>query len=387
MIHHSFRPDRPGAATTGAATDRRPIAEGRIYDLGIWSLALGYALFYAPYSALVKATSKGLLPGLSVPPSPLDMLPAIGFATAAVTTLVVTSLGWWRYCGRTTVGTWRLPRPLRCTVVGGLATAAIIYTTTLMFTFAGVSIVLALLIMRGGVLVLAPVVDLLFGRRVRWFAGTGLVLSLGAVAMNAIGPVGRELDWVLAVTAGTYLLGYVVRLRCANVLAKSHDREPSYRYFVEEQLVAMTTLVALPLLLALMGDTTIAHHMRQGLSTFLVTAAVWPALGIGALYGLLYCCGTLIYLDRRENTFCVTLNRCASLLAGVLGSFALTALVGERPPGGYELLGAALILVAILVLSPVHHALETLTAWRRGHRPLVAAPAAPAPLERKGEWP
>jgi hypothetical protein len=374
MTHRSTRPERR-RASSGAATGRSPASEGRIYDLGIWSLACGYFLFYAPFSALARATSQGLL-GMDVPASPLEMLPAIGFATATVTTAVVTSLGWWRYCAFT-VGSWRLPWQARRTVVAGLATAAIIYTTTLMFTFKGVSIVLALLIMRGGVLVLAPLLDLVFARPVRWFAWMGFALSVCAVTVSAF-LANQQLSWGLAATAGTYLFGYVVRLHCANTIAKSPDSETSRRYFVEEQLVAMTALVALPLVLALMGDTRIALHMRHGLTTFLATPAVWPALGIGALYAALYCCGTLIYLDRRENTFCITVNRAASLLAGVFAGFALTALFGAPPPSTHELAGAVLILLAILVLSPAHHALEAFAAWRRASRPLVAANAPSA---------
>ena len=287
MTPRSTRLERQGGASTAAPTGRAPASEGRIYDLGIWSLACGYFLFYAPYSALTRATSQGLLPGLNVPTSPLDMLPAIGLSTAIVTTGIVTALGWWRYCTFCTVGTWRRPRPPRRTVVAGLATAAIIYATTLMFTFKGVSIVLALLIMRGGVLALAPLLDLVFGRGVRWFAWTALALSICAVTVSAV-LVSHQLDWVLAATAGTYLVGYAVRLRSVNALAKSLDQETSRRYFIEEQLVAMTALVALPLVLALMGDTSIALHMRHGLTTFLTTSAAWPALAIGALYAALY---------------------------------------------------------------------------------------------------
>ena len=57
------------------------------------------------------------------------------------------------------------------------------------------SIVLALLIMRGGVLVLAPLMDLAFGRRVRWFAWTGFALALVAVATIAAGGTALRLGW------------------------------------------------------------------------------------------------------------------------------------------------------------------------------------------------
>jgi hypothetical protein len=377
----------PASTTAGPVCGPTPVPkpEGRIYNLGIWWLAVGYCALYAPYSALVRATSQGLWPGVEMPTSPFVILPAVGVATAVVATSIVTWLGWWRYCDGVAIGRWWLPRPTRPTIVAGIATAAIIYSTTLMFTFRGVSIVLALLIMRGGVLVLAPILDVLFGRRVRWFAWTGFLLSLGAVAASAAGLASYPFDWVLATTAGTYLVGYVIRLRAANVIAKTRDRDVSCRYFVEEQFVAMTALVAAPLVLAAMGNTSAARQMREGVTTFVMTPAIWPALGIGALYAALYVFGTLIYLDRRENTFCVALNRSASLLAGVAASLGLAAAFGTRPPGAYELTGVALISVAIVVMSPLHHWIERLPAFQRGPRtargevsvPVVASAVAP----------
>jgi hypothetical protein len=382
MTPRFTHPERPA----GRSETAHGLRDGRVHGLRIWTLAFGYLLFYAPYAALTKATSTGLLPRVSAPASPFEMLPAIGFATAVVVTIVVTTLGWWRYCSFASVGRWRVPRPTRRTLIAGLATAAIIYATTLMFTFNGMSIVLALLIMRGGVLVLSPLLDLVFRRRVRWFAWTALALALAAVVVSAM-LVNSQLHWMLAATAGTYLAGYIVRLHCANAEAKSEGSEDARRYFVEEQLVAMTALVAAPLGVALLGDTTLASHIRYGLTTFLTTAAVLPALAIGVLYAGLYCYGTLIYLDRRENTFCVTLNRSASLLGGLLAALALNAFAGTRPPDAHELFGASLILLALVVLSPAHHALEALAAWRRSPSPLVAAHAPAAPLDRNSEWP
>ena len=61
--------------------------------------------------------------------------------------------------------------------------------------------------------------------------------------------------------------------------------------------------------------------------------------------------GGLILLDRRENTFCVPVNRASSILAGVLASLSLALFFGHRPPGPMELLGATLVIAAILTLS------------------------------------
>jgi hypothetical protein len=56
-------------------------------------------------------------------------------------------------------------------------------------------------------------------------------------------------------------------------------------------------------------------------------------------------------LQKQENTFCVPVNRCSSVLAGVFASYALTIFLAQPPPSGRELLGAGIIVAAILFLT------------------------------------
>ena len=60
----------------------------------------------------------------------------------------------------------------------------VLFTVPLSFTFEGVSIPFIQLIMRGDILVIAPLVDLLFGRKVRWWSWTALVMVLIALVMG-----------------------------------------------------------------------------------------------------------------------------------------------------------------------------------------------------------
>jgi len=353
--HSTSRDVRGHECEREQATAAVPAAQGRTFGLGIWWLALGYFVFYAPYAALTKILSQGLLPGVDRPASPFEMLPATGFATAVVTLLLITLLGWWSYVGRRSLWGVTVPWPMRRTLLAGFATAAIIYTTTLMYTFTGVSVLLALMLMRSGVLVLAPAVDCLFRKRVRWFSWTALGLCLLAVAATAAELQSYETTWGLLVTVGIYVGAYAVRLPCVNALAKTADRAATCRYFVEEQLVAMVALIGAPLAIALVGSSGTPLEIRHGVTSFLSTSALWPSLMIGMMYALLCWFGTLIYLDRRENTFCISLNRSSSLLAGLAVSYGIALWFGERTPTATELFGTALITVAILVLSPLHH--------------------------------
>jgi drug/metabolite transporter (DMT)-like permease len=61
--------------------------------------------------------------------------------------------------------------------------------------------------------------------------------------------------------------------------------------------------------------------------------------------------GTLILLDKRENTFTIPANRVSSIIAGVIATYALAILYGQRYPSAYQLIGVALVLAAIIFLS------------------------------------
>jgi protein-tyrosine-phosphatase len=241
-------------------------------------------------------------------------------------------------------------------VLSGIGTALIIGCTTLAYTFHGVSILLALLLMRGGVLVIAPLVDVAFRRRVRWFSWTALALSLTAVFI-ALRDVGSyHLSLTPLAVLGCYLSGYLLRLPCMTHAAKVKDAGHTRRYFVEEAVVALIALTAIPVVLALIGRGAFMLELRRGWSGMLTSPALIPALAIGALYAVLYVFGTLIYLDCRENTFCIPLNRASSLLAGIVAAVVLRSLAGFLPIPASQLAAAVIIGLALVLLSPLHHA-------------------------------
>ncbi|MGH8510068.1 MAG: hypothetical protein ACREU9_00525 [Gammaproteobacteria bacterium] len=328
-------------------------AQHRRYSLGIWGLALGYFILYLPYCALIKAITTGLVPG--GPVSGFELLPATVIATAVLVPVMITAMGWWKYAGRRPILGFRIPFPSRWTLLSGLCFAVIIGTTTLAYTFNGVSILLALLMLRGGVLILAPIVDGLFKREVRWFSWTALALSFMALTLALADVQSYQMTVIAALNVAAYLMGYLVRLLCMNRLAKSEDRKASYRYFAEEQMVAMPTLVTVPAIFAIIGEGEIMMDLRRGFTSFMDSALFGPALLVGVLYAGLSIFGTLIYLNRRENTFCIPLNRCMSLLSGVAASYALAFLFHQALPSHAQLLGAGLIMIAVLFLSPLHH--------------------------------
>lgn len=317
----------------------------------IWAYAAGYFLSYMVYASVVKLVTTGVSA-----PSGLEILPATvaGIVCGSLTGL--TLLGWWRYA--------RVVRePLR--LVSAAAAALIIATTTLAYSFAGFSIVLVLLLLRGGVLILAPLVDLATRRRVRWFCWAALALSMAAVTL-ALARLGdyAVLTAASIINIGLYLCGYVVRIPTMTKLAKVHDPELTRRYFVDELLVALVLLVAVPLAIAVLPFGEVSAGLQRGIALSWRAPFFTPAFLAGIFYAVLYFFGTHIYLDRRENTFCIPLNRCTSLLSGVVGMYVLSWMGKGPSPAGAQLVAAGLICIALLLLSPAHHLAEVMREAR-----------------------
>ena len=351
-------PDRSGTILVTASNLRRRsrlFYNKRTYSLGIWALALGYYLFYTPYSGLTKALSNGLLPSMAGPVPGIVLLPASVMATVVCMLGFITVMKWWKYAGRREFFGISIPFPRRLTFLSGICMATIMGTTTLAFAFGGISIVLVLVLLRGGVLIMAPVVDAIFRRRVRWFSWAAMLISLLAVVVVLSDAANYKLSFAAMVDVAAYLTAYFFKFQFMTRLAKSDDRNAARRFFVEEQMIASPLLLLALGAMAAIGFGNAMTAVRFGFTNFLGTKAAGLALLIGLFYAALCICTTFIFLDRRENTFCVPMHCGSSMLSGFTATYALTFFVNQSPPSGPQLGSAGLIVIALALLSPLHH--------------------------------
>ncbi len=343
----------------------------------VWLFALGLVVFYTPYASLSKAVTAGLIPGVPLGLIGLEILPASILGTVFTVPLIITIAGWWKYASFRRIGGIPLPVTTPAIALSGFGLALIIGSTTLAYTFKGISIVLALLLMRGGLLIMGPLIDTAFGRRVRWFSWVALAITFAALTVSLGAAKDVSLPLPAALNLAIYLTGYALRTPCMTKFAKVKDPDVTRRYFVQEVLVTITLLPVIPLAIALTGAGPVAIALRRGFTTFWTVhhAAVLPVVMIGVFYASHNIFGTLIYLDRRENTFCVPLFCGASLLSGFASVWLLSVLFGFPAPPSSQLVSSAMIVMALLFLSPAHHLVERLwTSDLKGA--LVAAPAS-----------
>lgn len=331
----------------------------KLAALGIAALCFGYFASYIPYSSMVKMITKGLFSGMDgVGFSGFEIQPVAVFGTFLSMFCFITISGWWKHATHSKIFGISVPRPQWFTLLSGICVGGIIITTTLAYTFSGISIVFAMLLMRGGVLVLAPIVDTIGRKRKRkiyWPSWVAAGLSFGALLVAFFSKAGTAITTIAAIDIGLYLFCYFIRFVFMGSRAKSKDENEKKRYFVEEQMVAnpglFIAIFIVGVIGAFMGPETIPGKIWLGFTEFPFKGYFLHALLIGVFsYGTgLF--GSLILLDKREHTFCVPANRCSSIVAGVVATYMLAILFGQRYPSVHQLIGVALILGAIVFLS------------------------------------
>ena len=338
-------------------------------EYGIWIWAFGYFAAYVPYSALTKLLTSGQMPGM---PKELiigssEMLPLSAIAAVIGAFIFLTIMKWWKYANHIKIGGLSIPTPTKWTFLSGCCSTFIIATTTLAYTFDGVSIVFVMLLMRGGLLVLGPVIDIMRKRQVRWFSWVAFVLSVLALLIPFLieqkgEPIFKrpETAAICLINVGVYLLAYFIRLNFMSSQAKSADENANIKYFVEEQLTSSPMLVLVLSIIAFFppaGTPDTLTSMQQLLmgihngftSVFANPFWIWIfvvgifSAGTGAF-------GGLVLLDKGENTFCIPVNRSSSIIAGVLASL-IVGYFGGKLPRTTDFVAAGIIILAILVLT------------------------------------
>jgi protein-tyrosine-phosphatase len=345
------------------------VEKRRVVVLGMFALGLGYFLWYTPYSALGKGISGAMLPGIDQPVGGLMLLPAAVIGQLIAMPVFVLASGWWRYSRRRRVRGRDLLFPARVTAESAFWMAIIVGTTTLNFTFQGASIVLMLVLMRIGTLIIAPTWDLLRGRRIPWYCQGALALCMvsAVVALSDINNYTLTAGAIMSLVA--YCVAYYLRFRLMSAHAKTGDIPLDRRYFIEEHMATPILLLAIVGIPALIDQGTWAHALHLGFTSFLSTPAVFPALMIGVCYEGLFIMTSLIFLDRRGFSFGMPVHVCASLLAGVVASFALHSFFGAALPSTAQYVAAVAVIGAAFLLS--YPTIKAFAAKRSG-QPQVA---------------
>lgn len=323
----------------------------RLTRLPIEALSLLYLILYVPYMLVTRALATTPNAELGRPLTGLETLPAVLILGTVLTVVFVWVSGWWRSANRVSVGGLRIPFPRKWTAISGVGTSLLLFTVPLSLTFEGVSIPFMQLLMRGDVLIIAPLVDVIAGRRVRWYSWVAMALVALALTLGVWGRGGFHLPPLAILAVVLYTLGYFMRLAAMTRVSKDGDENSVRGYYVEEKIVGM------PLSIVAIALVTVSPLGAQGAQVSWGFVNVWSsnALPFLVLISVAFVgisvFAALILLDPRENTFCVPFERAASILAGTVTAFVLAVFYGQAFPTPVELIATVLLIGAIALLS------------------------------------
>lgn len=323
----------------------------RLTRLPIEAATLLYMLAYIPYMLITRGLSTTDNEDLGRPLTGLETLPAVLIISTLMLIAFVWLSGWRRSAHQVKVGGASIPCPTKWTAIAGVGTSFLLFTVPLSLTFEGVSIPFIQLLMRGDVLIIAPLVDLIAGRKVRWWSWVALVLVSVALVLTLWERGGLHLPPLAIFAVVLYTIGYFMRLSVMTRVAKNGDENALKGYFVEEKIVGM------PLAIVGLALVTMSPLASQGAQLSWGFVEVWrsdvlPWLVLLAFVFLgVAIFAALILLDPRENTFCVPFERAASIIAGTATAYLLSWMFGHPPPTAMELVGMMLLIVAIALLS------------------------------------
>ncbi|CAN5406781.1 hypothetical protein BH09PSE4_BH09PSE4_03120 [soil metagenome] len=310
-----------------------------------------YFLTYLPNIVVTKLVTTKVHPGLGRPLTGLETLPASLIISLVLTYAFIYFSGWHRDANAVDLGGRRFPIPTRYTFLSGIGTAFVLFTVPLSFTLQGVSIPFIQLLMRGDILIIAPLVDLIFGRRVQWWSW--LALALVAISLTFVVQQrgGFHLPPIAVATVILYTIGYFIRLAVMTRVSKSGDPASVRRSFVEEKMIALPLSVAALGVLSASGIGGQAGELAWGFLKVWSDPVIVPLLAIGFTLTVISIFAAIILLDPRENSYCVPMERASSLIAGIAAAFLLHWLWGLRAPTGAETIGATILIGAIVLLS------------------------------------
>lgn len=355
-------------------------------------LCLGYFTFYVMTGMFVKLF-------IGSPDAPLyhkgiTFLANNTIGGTALALSVVLVLRWLRLKSNRTVqwGPLRFPSELLYIIPSGVCTAIIIPTTTLMYTLP-ISVMVAMVMMRGSVIVISRVVDAIqiqrgiLKKKVYGVENWGVVFALLAVGTNILwtpsfinafvdfmtgigfgalesmrltveqGKGGFEfLQSVEAITIMSLYIGaYSIRIYIMNFYKNTRAKgvpQDNKGFFAFEQIFAsLTMLLAALFFFNVAGspgwmDSRVIEFHDALLNLDLLTVLSGVPFGIVAFFSVF-----LFMFPGRTATFAGLVNRLTSLIAGTTATVMMAVFFGSSMPNFQAWLSLLFIFTAVFFLT------------------------------------
>lgn len=251
-------------------------------------------------------------------------------------------------------------------IPSGICTAVVIPTTTLMYSLKGVSVMVAMVLMRGSVIVISRIVDTLqirqgiMHKKIYFEENVGVAFALLAVGTKIFWGVffgfGNSFDFLHSRAAMTilfcYVSAYAFRIYIMNYFKNTRPKGVPYDnkgFFAVEQISASVVLVWVGAGL-FFGFLGAGGEQAELFKEALVSPhPAWMGAGFaGVAFGIVAFFSVFIFMFRgRTATFAGLVNRLTSLVAGTTATLIFWVFYRGKFPTPQDWLSLVFILFAV----------------------------------------
>ncbi|MEW5851708.1 MAG: hypothetical protein AB2A00_23160 [Myxococcota bacterium] len=359
-------------------------------------LCVAYFIFYVITGVTVKyylgAADKGF-PGMN----DIEFLVYSTFGGTLVCLVVAVAAGWYRLESNSATqwGPLRFPSEFLYIIPSGVCTAVVIPTTTLMYSLP-ISVMVAMVIMRGSVIVISRIVDAvqirqgILTKKVYREEDIAIGFALMAVGVHLVWARDGGFDFLTNVAAVTilssYITAYAIRIYLMNYFKNTRGKgvkQDNKGFFAVEQIAASVVIFGITCMLFNSPDWFgwEAKQLQQLRGAFSDAKPQWPgAILSGAAFGVVAFFSVFIFMFKgRTATFAGLVNRLTSLIAGTTATLVSAGLFGGKLPKTEDWISLGFILVAVAFLTSAERKRAAELAQAKALEPTTtAAPARAA---------
>lgn len=326
-------------------------------------LCIGYFVFY-----VITGVSVKYFLGIGMPDMQYLVYSTIGGNLIAL--LIVLSLKWYRLQSNKIINFLgiNIPEEYLYIIPSGICTAIVIPTTTLMYSLP-ISVMVAMVIMRGSVIIISRLIDAIqirqgiLKKRVYMEENIAVVFALLAVAINlffANGSGGFDFIYNTAavVILTGYIIAYFIRIYIMNYYKNTRGKgikQDNKGFFAVEQIAATITMIFIGVIFynsqELFGWQS--KQITEFIGAFHTPSSLWEyAIIAGTAFGAVAFFSVFIFMFKgRTATFAGLVNRLTSLIAGTASTLLVFYFFGGKFPSPEDWISLIFILISVAFIT------------------------------------
>lgn len=282
---------------------------------------------------------------------------------------IVIMLRWYKFQSNKIITFLGIKMPVEFAYIipSGLCTAVVIPTTTLMYSLP-ISVMVAMVIMRGSVIIISRVIDAIqirqgiLKKKVYREENIAVVFALMAVAINIFWSKEGGFDFIYNTAAmvilGSYIIAYFIRIYIMNYYKNTRGKnvkQDNKGFFAIEQFAAASVMIIAGFIIykspQLFGwDGT---QITEYVSAFNTPHEFWGwAILAGTAFGAVAFFSVFIFMFKgRTATFAGLVNRLTSLIAGTAATLIFYFLFGGKFPSTEDWISLMFILISVAFIT------------------------------------